>query len=148
MEAVFLHVHIYILTVIPNPASKIHNAEMRATSDMILQFIGFFAVIIRTNRLFETECKVIIFIRKKTQTNRLHIVVRTEQVCVWCSSSDAAPPASTAQRLSFQCPMSRRRWPGEPASCARSSVDTGPGSRTSRKPGHGSRWRAPGSRMW
>lgn len=64
------------------------------------------------------------------------------------SSDIAAAWASSSRLLSSPCPMSRTRWPGAPASCARSSASTGPGSRTSRRPGHGSRWRAPGSRRW
>lgn len=37
---------------------------------------------------------------------------------------------------------------GSSASSWRSSANTGPGSRTSRWPGHGNRWREQGSRKW
>lgn len=50
--------------------------------------------------------------------------------------------------FSFLCRMSPSHPPAVPASCARSSADTGPGFRTSRTPGRGSRWRALGNRMW
>lgn len=132
----------------------------------------------RTNHLFEIERSAIIFIRLHSKEKQKNSAVAYGGVCYLCecqnnglsadthcgsptfpwhhsgvrrrSISCRAPPHRSRfrRRLSFQCLTSRRRWPGEPASCARSSASTAPGSRTNRKPGHGNRWRAPGSRMW
>lgn len=70
-------------------------------------------------------------------------------ICLPAVSSDPGS-AFRGEKSSFssRCPMSRRRLSAALASCAHSSASTRPGSRTSRTPGRGSRWRAPGSKMW
>lgn len=61
-------------------------------------------------------------------------------------SADWTQASKNTRWFSSLCLTSRRRRPVAPASCVRSSANTERGSRTSRTPGRGNRWRGPGNR--
>lgn len=61
---------------------------------------------------------------------------------------DAGSILNLAVKFSFLFQRSRRRRPGGPVSCVRSSANTEPGFQTSRTPSRGNKWRALGSKMW
>lgn len=93
--------------------------------------------------------------QKKVRFKMLKTVDLVDKGRLWGSSgyrqSDVTPDAYRACDLGPQSaageasPPPRPDPPSEPAACARSSADSGPGSRASRSQGLALRWRGAGS---